>query len=131
MWGWGRPTVQSTPVLTRPCTYPHSSYYYEGRFGRFDARMFHDQAEADAAAAMLARVKNRRTLLDEPLGFREWVDQTRRSYYERETPSYRHENVWLSVENYYIKTLVNRHRADTTQPVTRADLELAKRMCVG
>lgn len=115
-------------TLRHPIDRIVSSYYYEGRYRRFDARMFHDQAEADLVKALMAETKNRRTLRDTPLGFREWVEETRREYYQRETASYRKENVWLSVENYYIKTLVNRHRADTTKPVTRADLELAKRM---
>lgn len=92
--------------------------------------MYHIDADVEWAKQVAARQKHRRNLRDIPLGFRGWVEQTRRDYYERETPNYRRENVWLSVENYYIKSLVNRHRADPAQQVTRADLELAKRMWV-
>lgn len=107
-----------------------SSYHYEGAYCRYDPRMFHTDADVKLYEEVSARHKNRRTLRDTPLGLREWKELTRRAYYHEETPSYRRENVWISFENYYIKTLVNRHRADTTAPVTRADFELAKRMCL-
>lgn len=56
---------------------------------------------------------------------REWVKDVRDAY-EVQSMAYNKNSVWIDVENYYIKTLTNRHRANAAGQVTREDLEIAK-----
>jgi hypothetical protein len=82
---------------------------YEGRFGGNTSKL-----SADELAAL------------QPTSFPEYVRNIRDQYLD-ETRAFKSRRVWLSVENYYIKTLTNRYR-DATYPVTEADYELAWRI---
>lgn len=61
-----------------------------------------------------------------PTPFAKWVRQMRLEY-AGQPQMFRSKRIWLSVENYYIKTLTNRYR-DTVKPIGRKDFEMAKKI---
>jgi hypothetical protein len=42
----------------------------------------------------------------------------------QEPDSYRRERIWMSVDNYYIRALTNRHRQDPGKPIRAEDLQV-------
>lgn len=83
------------------------------------------EKEAEAEAAWLENRKLGASIDREAKSLRQWVKDVQHDY-QIQRMAYNKNSVWIDVENYYIKTLTNRHRANAGGPVTREDLEMAK-----
>lgn len=95
-----------------------SSYKYEGHAERLDDRMFPGYDTPEELINQLEAGKE--------LKFREWVDRVLQRY-ANDPADFKADHVWVDVDNYYIKTLTNRHR-DVSKPIDANDLQLAKRI---
>ena len=101
-----------------------SSYKYEGRLERFDRRMFPKFEIPEELKDLAAGREEPRPIL-----FRQWVDNVM-ARYASDPPEFKADHIWVDVDNYYIKTLVNRYR-DVSQPINEKDLEMAKKVLSG
>jgi len=97
-----------------------SSYHYEGRL-YFEIK----EKQAEAEATWLRDRKIGAFIDREAKSLRQWVRDVQHDY-QKQSMAYNKNSVWIDAENYYIKTLTNRHRANAGGPVTRKDLEMAK-----
>lgn len=99
-----------------------SSYLYEGRQSRMEARMF--PAYTIPSKYKDFAFKSGTVPKERNITFRGWVDESMARYAE-DPFAFKTDHIWMDVDNYFLKTLTNRYR-DVTQPLNAQDLELGK-----
>lgn len=105
-----------------------SSYWREGRYTADTGNAAMGKEEAGHQKAVEEYVETfRAQYLQEPVHFKAHV-QALQAKYAQDPELLRTNQVWEGVDNYYVKTLTNRYRPNTTAPVDEEDLTLAKRI---
>ncbi|GAB5032476.1 Hypothetical protein NocV09_00901680 [Nannochloropsis oceanica] len=108
-----------------------SSYWREGRYATYPGIAEGEAAGETEAGHQSAIEKHveifRSQYLQEPVHFKAYV-QGLQEQYMQDTELLRTNQVWEGVDNFYVKTLTNRYRPNTTAPVDEEDLALAKRI---
>lgn len=99
-------------TMRHPISRILSSYWFEGINGKSRIKKKPEPGIADEGGVRLS--------------FSEWVSELRDQYHNLNGEMKR-KRVWVSVDNYYIRTLTSRYR-DPLAPITRKDFELAKRV---
>ena len=104
-----------------------SSYWREGRYTA-DTSGQGGEEEAGHQKAVEEYVESfRAQYLQEPVHFKAHV-QALQAKSAQDPELLRTNQVWEGVDNFYVKTLTNRYRPNTTAPVDEEDLTLAKRI---
>jgi len=105
-----------------------SSYWREGRYTEDMGNAAVAEEEVGHQKAVKEYVETfRAQYLQEPVHFKAHV-QALQAKYAQDPELLRTNQVWEGVDNFYVKTLTNRYRPNTTAPVDEEDLTLAKRI---